>query len=81
MLIIKSITWRILALTSSYVVALLMGLSNKQALVITVILNIINHVLYLTHDWIWLKINKIRIQKAFEEEVLELAPEWYKNKQ
>lgn len=77
-LILKSITWRILALSSSYMIAVIMGLSNKQAIFITIALNILNHCLYLLHDYVWVQIDKYRINKAFENEVLELAPNWYK---
>jgi uncharacterized membrane protein len=76
-LILKSITWRVLALVSSYTIAILFGLSSKQALAITIILNILNHGMYLMHDYIWLLIDKARIKKAFKEE-LETAPAWYK---
>ena len=56
MLLIKSITWRILAISSVYIISMCLGISNSNSIKLTILLNICNHLLYIGHDYIWMKI-------------------------
>lgn len=54
----KSITWRVLAIITSYLMGMFFGLGLIKSLVLTVILNLINAIAYATHEWLWLKFYK-----------------------
>lgn len=55
-IILKSITWRILILTVTYIISMICGLKTKQAIMITIIFNVVNMVLYFLHEKVWNKI-------------------------
>jgi len=54
----KSITWRILAVITSYFMGMFFGLGFVKSVVLTVVLNLINAIAYATHEWLWIKFYK-----------------------
>lgn len=54
--LLKSITWRIIAIISTFVIVYIMTKSVSFATSITIVSNIINFVLYYIHERFWLKI-------------------------
>lgn len=52
----KSITWRIIAILSTFIIAYFMTGSLAFATSLALISNLINFVLYYIHERIWLKV-------------------------
>lgn len=55
--LIKTITWRIIASTTTFLLAKLFGLTNDLALYIAVTEFVLKMVLYYFHERIWYKYN------------------------
>jgi uncharacterized membrane protein len=53
---LKSVTWRIVAVVSTFAIGFIMTESIEFATSLTIISNSINFVLYYMHERIWLKI-------------------------
>ncbi len=53
----KSITWRIIAIISTFVIGYIMSGSLAFAASLSVVSNLINFVLYYVHERVWLKID------------------------
>jgi uncharacterized membrane protein len=53
----KSLTWRIIAVVSTFVVGYVMSGSLAFAASLSVVSNLINFVLYYLHERVWLKVN------------------------
>jgi len=53
----KSITWRLIAVISTFVIGYAMTDSLGFAASLTIVSNIINFILYYVHERVWLKVN------------------------
>jgi uncharacterized membrane protein len=53
----KSLTWRVIAVVSTFIIGYAMTGSLTFAASLTVVSNVINFVLYYLHERIWLKVN------------------------
>jgi uncharacterized membrane protein len=53
----KSLTWRVIAVVSTFIIGYAMTGSLAFAASLTVVSNVINFVLYYLHERIWLKVN------------------------
>jgi uncharacterized membrane protein len=53
----KSITWRIIAIISTFVIGYIMSGSLAFAASLSLVSNLINFVLYYVHERVWLKVN------------------------
>jgi len=52
----KSLTWRVIAVVSTFIIGYAMTGSLTFAASLTVVSNVINFVLYYLHERIWLKV-------------------------
>ena len=52
----KSLTWRLIAIISTFVITYSMTMDLSFATSLTVVSNIINFILYYVHERVWLKI-------------------------
>jgi len=55
--ITKTITWRIIALSSTFIITYLFLGSFQQSLVVTILLNVTAIILYYIHERVWNLIN------------------------
>ena len=53
----KSLTWRLVAVISTFIIGYVMTGSLSFAASLTVVSNLINFILYYVHERIWLKVN------------------------
>jgi uncharacterized membrane protein len=53
----KSLTWRLIAVISTFVIGYAMTGSLSFAASLTIVSNIINFILYYIHERVWLKVN------------------------
>jgi uncharacterized membrane protein len=53
----KSITWRVIAIISTFVIGYIMSGSLAFAASLSLVSNLINFVLYYVHERVWLKID------------------------
>jgi uncharacterized membrane protein len=53
----KSLTWRLIAVISTFVIGYAMTGSLAFAASLTVVSNLINFILYYIHERVWLKVN------------------------
>jgi uncharacterized membrane protein len=53
----KSITWRVIAIISTFVIGYIMSGSLAFAASLSVVSNLINFVLYYVHERVWLKVD------------------------
>lgn len=51
----KSLTWRLIAVVSSFVVAYALTKDISFSINITIVSNVVNFILYYLHERIWLK--------------------------
>jgi len=56
--LIKCISWRITAILTSIIIGTICGLSTNQNLLMALLLNIVNMIIYYFHEIIWNKIQK-----------------------
>lgn len=54
--LVKSITWRVIAILVSFVVAFVMTGSASFAASLSILANLINFILYYLHERVWIKI-------------------------
>lgn len=52
----KSLTWRLIAVVSSFVVAYTLTKDIYFSINITIVSNVVNFILYYLHERIWLKV-------------------------
>lgn len=56
--LIKTITWRIIAVTTSFFAALLFGVDLDTSIKLVIFANAVSMIAYYGHERVWNKINK-----------------------
>lgn len=58
----KSLTWRVIAIVSTFVVGFVMSGSLSFAASLTIFSNLVNFILYYLHERVWLKVEWGRVR-------------------